>query len=77
METFVIQIPTRPENSKEASQEEFRGVVEHVGTGRRQPFTNARELVAFLHADHRDSRKCLPGSTTPPHQEHRSRREAT
>ena len=57
METFVIQIPTRPENSKEASQEEFRGVVEHVGTGHRQPFTNGRELLAFLHADHREPYK--------------------
>jgi hypothetical protein len=54
METFVIQIPTRPENSKEASQEEFRGVVEHVGTGHRQPFTNGRELLAFLRTDHRE-----------------------
>jgi hypothetical protein len=77
METFVIQIPTRPENSKEASQEEFRGVVEHVGTGRRQPFTSARELIEFLHADHCDPREFLPASTTPPRHEHRSRREAT
>ena len=50
----MIQIPTRPENSKEASQEEFRGVVEHVGTGHRQPFTNGRELLAFLRTDHRE-----------------------
>ena len=57
METFVIQIPTRPESSTDASQEEFRGVVEHVGTGRRQPFTNGRELLAFLHADHREPYK--------------------
>jgi hypothetical protein len=57
METFVIQIPTRPESSTDASQEEFRGVVEHVGTGRRQRFTDARELLAFLHANHRGPRK--------------------
>jgi hypothetical protein len=76
METFVIQIPT-PERITAPSETEFRGVVEHVASGRRQPFKNARELVAFLHADHRDSRECLPGSATPPHQEHRSRKEAT
>ena len=57
METFVIQIPTRPESSTDASQEEFRGVVEHVGSSRRETFTNAGELLAFLHADHREPYK--------------------
>jgi hypothetical protein len=57
METFVIQIPTPPETSTYTSQEEFRGVVEHVGTGRRQRFSDARELLAFLHTNHPDPRK--------------------
>ena len=57
METFVIQIPTRPENSKEASQEEFRGVVEHVGSSRRETFSNASELLAFLYAHHQTPAK--------------------
>jgi hypothetical protein len=54
METFVIQIGTHPQDSTQASREELRGVVEHVGSGRRQPFANAPELLAFLRADHRD-----------------------
>ena len=53
METFVIQIPTQPERTTEASGDELRGVVEHVGTGRRRPFTGASELLAFLEAHHR------------------------
>ena len=57
METFVIQIGQRPQQPGEPSQHELRGVVEHVGTGRRQPFTNGRELLAFLHADHREPYK--------------------
>ena len=52
----MIQIPT-PERTPEPNEHEFRGVVEHVGSGRRQPFTSARELIAFLHADHGDPRK--------------------
>jgi len=52
----VIQIRTRPEGSAQADPGELRGLVEHVGTGRRLPFTCARELLAFLHADHRDAR---------------------
>jgi hypothetical protein len=53
METFVIQIPTRPDYATGASGDELRGVVEHVGTGRRQPFIDTRELLAFLCADYR------------------------
>jgi hypothetical protein len=30
----------------------LRGVVEHVGSGCRETFTNAGELLAFLHAHH-------------------------
>jgi hypothetical protein len=52
METFVIQIPTRPENSTEAGEDELRGVVEHVGSGCRETFTNDGELLAFLHSHH-------------------------
>jgi len=51
METFVIQIATQPEET--ASPRELRGVIEHVGSGSRQPFADTRELVAFLRADHR------------------------
>ena len=53
METFVIQIPTPAEGRVETSADELRGVVEHVGSGRRQPFADTRELLAFLRADHR------------------------
>jgi hypothetical protein len=61
METFVIQIGTHPQDSTQASREELRGVVEHVGSGRRQSFANARELLAFLRADHRDQAKEADG----------------
>jgi hypothetical protein len=61
METFVIQIGTQPKDSTQASGEELRGLVEHVGSGRRKPFTNARELLAFLRADHRDQGKEADG----------------
>jgi hypothetical protein len=54
METFVIQIPTRSEGSTEAGEDELRGVVEHVGTGRRQSFTSPRELLAFLSTGDRE-----------------------
>jgi len=53
METFVIQIPTRSGGSTEAGEDELRGVVEHVGSGRRQSFTSPRELLAFLRTDDR------------------------
>jgi hypothetical protein len=53
METFVIQIPTRAEGTAESTADELRGVVEHVGSGNRQPFADPRELLAFLRADHR------------------------
>jgi hypothetical protein len=54
VETFVIQIPTAAERAAETSPDELRGVAEHVGTGRRQPFADTRELLAFLCADYRD-----------------------
>jgi hypothetical protein len=57
METFVIQIPPRPEANRETGAGDVRGVIEHVGSGRRETFTNASELLAFLHADYRDAHK--------------------
>jgi hypothetical protein len=53
VETFVIQIPTPADCTAETGAEELRGVVEHVGSGRRQPFADTRELLAFLRADYR------------------------
>ena len=57
METFVIQIPPRPEANTEAGADDMRGVIEHVGSGRRETFTNAGELLAFLQADYQDAHK--------------------
>jgi hypothetical protein len=54
METFVIQIPTPPEATGPTNPDELRGLVEHVGSGHRQRFVDARELLAFLRADYRD-----------------------
>jgi hypothetical protein len=53
METFVIQLPTPAEHAAEPGAHELRGVVEHVGSGRRQPFRNMRELLAFMRPGHR------------------------
>lgn len=53
METFVIQIPTRAEDTDKTGPNELRGVVEHVGSGNRQSFADTRELLAFLRADYR------------------------
>jgi hypothetical protein len=50
METFVIQIRTPPEEPGEANPQELRGLVEHVGSGHRQPFVDTRGLLAFLRA---------------------------
>jgi hypothetical protein len=51
MEMFVIQMPIRPKATEEGSRDELRGVVEHVGSGRRRPFVDTRDLLAFLHAE--------------------------
>jgi hypothetical protein len=56
METYVIRIG-KTQHTDETRQDELRGVVEHVGTGHRRPFMSARELLAFLHTDHRDPRE--------------------
>ena len=57
METFVIQIPPRPEADRKGGADDVRGVIEHVGTGHREAFADVGELAAFLCADHRDSWK--------------------
>ena len=49
---FVIQIPTQTQAAKRTSEDELRGVVEHVGSSRRETFSNASELLAFLYAHH-------------------------
>ena len=54
METFVIQLRQAPKGTTDTSQYELRGLAEHVGSGRRQPFTNTDELLAFLRADHQN-----------------------
>ena len=46
----MIQLPTAAEDTAEPGAEDLRGVIEHVGSGRRQPFRDTRELVAFLRA---------------------------
>ena len=53
MEVYVIQIGTRPEGEAATSRGELRGTVEHVGSGHREPFRDARELLAFLHSEHK------------------------
>jgi hypothetical protein len=53
METFVIQIPSPGEGTDEPRSHELHGVVEHVRSGRRHPFAETRELLAFLRADYR------------------------
>ena len=57
METFVIQIRPRPQQTTQERGDELRGLAEHIGSGRRERFTNAGEPLAFLHADHRDPPK--------------------
>jgi hypothetical protein len=57
METFVIQIRTQPQDEAEPSARELHGLVEHVGSGRRQPFADTRELLAFLRAEYRNQPK--------------------
>ena len=54
METFVIQLRQAPKGTTDTSQYELRGLAEHVGSGRRQRFANADQLLAFLRADQRN-----------------------
>jgi hypothetical protein len=53
--TFVIQIPTQPEDTAETGLPKLRGVVEQVGSGTRQPFADAHELLGFLRVGRRCS----------------------
>ena len=54
METFVIQLRPAPNGTSDTRRCELRGLAEHVGSGRRQRFANADQLLAFLRADHRN-----------------------
>lgn len=49
METYVVQIWVRSDEEA-PSRGDLRGFVEHVGSGRREPFRGAHELIAFLEA---------------------------
>jgi hypothetical protein len=49
VETFVVQI-WAPVDEPETSGDDLRGFVEHVDSGRREPFRNSRELLAFFEA---------------------------
>jgi hypothetical protein len=53
METFVIQVWNQAEGETEASWDELRGFVEHLGSGRRESFRDERELLSLLHAERR------------------------
>jgi hypothetical protein len=48
IETYVIRIGIRAEGDAATGQGELRGTVEHVGSGRRESFRDARALIAFL-----------------------------
>jgi hypothetical protein len=48
METYVVQIWIPSE--EEGSRGDLRGFVEHVGSGRREPFRNSGEFLAFFEA---------------------------
>jgi hypothetical protein len=52
METYVIRMVTRQEGDERSGHGALRGDVEHVGSGRREPFRDARELLAFLQTEH-------------------------
>jgi hypothetical protein len=47
MQTFVVRIWVPP--AAEHGLDGLHGVVEHMGTGRRAPFQDDRELLAFLY----------------------------
>jgi hypothetical protein len=48
METYVVQIWAPSEEAE--SRGDLRGFVEHVATGRREPFRTIAELIAFFDA---------------------------
>jgi hypothetical protein len=47
VETYVVQIWLRSDE-EEPNRGDLRGFVEHVGSGRREPFRDAGELLAFF-----------------------------
>jgi hypothetical protein len=49
VETYVIQI-WAPLEETNPNREDLRGFVEHVDSGRREPFRSAGELLAFFEA---------------------------
>jgi hypothetical protein len=53
VETFVIRIWTPAERDDDLDCYRLRGLAEHIGSGRRKPFVDPRELLEFLGADHR------------------------
>jgi hypothetical protein len=61
METYVIRMATRRSDKRDADDAELRGVAEHVGSGRREPFRDARELLAFLQTEHRRTSEEVDG----------------
>jgi hypothetical protein len=48
VETYVVQIWIR--SDEKAARGDLRGFVEHVGSGRREPFRDSGELLAFFEA---------------------------
>jgi hypothetical protein len=48
VETFVIRIWTPAERNDDPHRYRLRGLVEHVGSGERDAFRGAGELLAFL-----------------------------
>jgi hypothetical protein len=49
VETYVVQIWIRSDEDEEApSRGELRGFVEHVASGRREPFRDSGQLLAFF-----------------------------
>ena len=52
METFVIRMAARRESDGVSGNSALRGVVEHVASGRREPFRDTRELLVFLKTEH-------------------------
>jgi hypothetical protein len=47
VETYVVQIWIRPDE-KAPNGGHLRGFVEHVSSGRREPFREVGELIAFF-----------------------------
>jgi hypothetical protein len=48
VETFVIRIWTPAERDDDPQRYRLRGLVEHIGSGERDAFRGAGELLAFL-----------------------------